>query len=106
MPLTRRYTPEIPPGEQSLIGMDFSYVIPPGVGITSGTVALFTNVATPAASTDMTLGAVTVRGRTLYAQITALAAALGNDYQVRWQATDSQGNIWPRTGLLLCAQTS
>lgn len=106
MPLTRRYTPEIPPGEQSLIGMDFSYVIPPGVGIASGSVSLFTNTVAPAASADMTFGPVTVRGRVLYAPITVLDAALGNDYQLRWKAVDSQGNIWPRTGLLLCAQTS
>lgn len=106
MSLSRRYTPEIPPGEASNIGMDFSFVIPPGVGISSGSVSLWTNTAAPAASTDMTLGAVTVRGRVLYARINALDQALGKDYQLRWVAIDSQGNVWPRTGLLLCALTS
>ena len=106
MPLSRRYTPEIVPGESCQIGMDFSFVVPPGVGIASGTLAIFTNVASPAASTDLTVGPVTVRGRTVYAPITALAAALGKDYQLRWSATDSQGNVWPRTALLLCAQSS
>lgn len=106
MALSRRYTPEIAPGEVCNIGMDFSFVIPPGVGISSGSVTLFTNTAAPAQSSDMTFGTVTARGRVLYAQITALAAALGKDYQLRWVATDSQGNVWPRTGLLLCAQTS
>ena len=106
MPLSRRYTPEIVPGESCQIGLDYSFVIPPGVGITAGTLAIFTNTATPAASNDLTIGTVTVRGRTLYAPINATAAALGKDYQLRWQATDSQGNVWPRTALLLCAQTS
>ena len=106
MPLSRRYTPEIVPGESCQIGMDFSFVIPPGVAIESGTLAIFTNTASPTASSDLTIGKVTVSGRTLYAPITATDAALGNDYQLRWQATDSQENVWPRTALLLCAQSS
>ena len=106
MPLSRRYTPEIAPYESCQIGMDFSFVIPPGVAISSGTVGCFTNTANPIMSSDLSLGAVTVRGRTLYAPITATGAALGKDYQLRWSATDSQGNIWPRTALLLCAYTS
>lgn len=106
MPLSRRYTPEIVPGEACNIGLDYSFVIPPGVGISSGTVSLFTNTVAPAPSTDMTLGPVTVQGRTVYAHISALDAALGKDYQLRWNAIDTQGNVWPRTCLLLCAQTS
>ena len=38
MPLSRRYTPEIHPTEQSIIGMSFEYIIPPGVGIAKGEV--------------------------------------------------------------------
>ena len=106
MPLSRRYSPEIVPGESCQIGMDFSFVVPPGVGLESGTLVVFTNTATPAASSDLTIGAVTVSGRTLYAPITATDAALGKDYQLRWSATDSYGNVWPRTALLLCAQSS
>ena len=106
MPLSRRYTPEIVPGESCQIGMDFSFVIPPGVGINNGSVTIFTNTASPAISSDLTMGEVTITGRTLYAPITATAAALGKDYQLRWIAYDSQGNIWPRTALLLCAQSS
>ena len=30
----------------------------------------------------------------------------GKDYQLRWSATDTSGNVFPRTALLLCAQTS
>ena len=104
MPLSRRYTPEFPAGESSIVGMDFSYVIPPGVGIQSGTLDIFTNVATPAASSDFQVGDVTIRGRVLYAQVSG--GVDGTDYQLRWSATDSSGNVWPRTALLLCAQTS
>jgi hypothetical protein len=104
MPLSRRYSPEFCPGESCLIGMDFSYVIPPGVGIQTGTLSVFTNVATPVASTDFTVGQVTVRGRVLYASLSG--GVDGKDYQLRWSATDTSGNVFPRTGLLLCAQTS
>jgi len=104
MPLSRRYSPEFAPGESCLIGMDFSYVIPAGIGIQSGALAIFTNVASPLASTDFTVGQVTIRGRVLYA---ALSGGVdGKDYQLRWSATDTSGNVFPRTALLLCAQTS
>ena len=104
MPLSRRYTPEFCPGEQSIVGMSFEFVIPPGVGISDGALAVFTNVANPAASSDFTVGEVTVRGRVLYASLSG--GHDGTDYQLRWTATDTSGNVWPRTALLLCAQTS
>ena len=106
MPMTRRYTPEIVPGETCQVGMDFSFVIPPGVNIVQGAMTVWANVVPPGRSDELAAGPVTIRGRTLYAPITATGAALGKDYQLRWQATDSQGNVWPRTALLLCAQTS
>jgi len=104
MPLSRRYTPEHAPGEQCDYGLDFSFVIPPGVGITTGDLAIFTNVANPVESTDFTIGPVTVQGRTIYANLSGGVA--GTDYQLRWNATDTDGNSWPRTALVLCAQTS
>ena len=104
MPLSRRYTPEFPPGESSLVGLDFSYVIPPGVGIASGALTVWTNVATPVQSTDFQVGEVTVRGRSLYAPLSG--GVDGTDYQLRWVATDTQGIVIQRTALLLCAQTS
>lgn len=104
MPLSRRYSPEFAPGEASIVGMSFEYVIPFGVGISAGTLNIFTNVADPAASSDFKVGEVTVRGRSLYASLSG--GVDGTDYQLRWTATDTQGNIWPRTALLLCAQTS
>lgn len=105
MPLSRRYTPEFAPGESCTIGLDYSYVIPPGVGIAAGELKIFTNVAVPVDVTaNWTVGEVTVRGRTMYAAVSG--GVEGTDYQFRWQATDTAGNIWPRTALCLCAQTS
>ena len=104
MPLSRRYSPEFPPGESSLIGYDYSFLLPVGVGITSGSLAVMTNTASPAPSTDFTIGPVMVQGRAIYASLSG--GVLGSDYQLHWNAIDTLGNVWPRTGLLLCAYTS
>lgn len=105
MPISRRYTPELAPGESCSFGMDFSFIVPPGVGLTGGTLAIFSNEAFPqAADSDFTIGPVGVRGRAIYA--TLAGGVEGKDYQLRWKATDTQGNVWPRTALVLCAHTS
>lgn len=104
MPLSRRYSPEFAPGESSNVGLDYSPLIPPGIGIASGSLSIWTNTAVPAASTDFSIGAVTIAGRTVYSRISGGVA--GTDYQLRWSATDTNGNVWPRTCLLLCAHTS
>lgn len=105
MSISRRYTPEKPSGEQCNFGLDYSAVIPPGVGITSGELSIWTNTVQPvSADGDWTIGPVEVRGRVLYA---ALSGGIdGTDYQLRWVANDTQGNVWPRTVVVLCAQTS
>ena len=105
MPLSRRYSPEHAPGEQCLYGMDFSFVIPVGVGIESGTLDVWHNtVPYSNAEGDFLIGAVSILGRVLYAQVAG--GVEGNDYQFRWVAYDTDGNTWPRTALQLCAQTS
>lgn len=105
MPLSRRYTPEHPPGEACLFGLDFSYIIPPGIGIVDGAVTIMTNTVEPQdAAADWIIGPVQVRGRAIYAMLSG--GLDGKDYQVRWVANDSAGNTWPRTCLVLCAQTS
>jgi len=106
MPLSRRYSPEIAPGEACNVGLDCSPLIPPGLGIASGTLAIWTNTAVPQPSSDISVGTVTIRGRTVYAFVNAQDAALGKDYQLRWVVVDSAGNVWPRTCLLLCSLTS
>jgi hypothetical protein len=105
MPLSRRYTPEKPSAEVCNFGMDYSFVIPPGVGISEGTLEIFTNTIEPAdASADWVIGEVQIQDRTLYA--TLGGGVDGQDYQLRWTATDTLGNVWPRTGLILIAETS
>jgi hypothetical protein len=105
MPLSRRYTPEHPPGEACAFGLDFSFVIPPGVGIASGSLSIWKNIVPPVEdTTDWTIGAIQVRGRAVYCQLSG--GVEGNDYQLRFSATDTEGNVWNRTALILCAQTS
>jgi hypothetical protein len=101
----KRYYPDHPSTELCYFGLDFSFVIPYGVGIAAGALSIFTNANPPApADADWTKGAVVVQGRSIYALLTG--GVLGTDYQLRWTATDSVGSIWPRMALILCAQTS
>jgi hypothetical protein len=105
MPLSRRFTPEHPPGESCSFGLDYSFIIPVGVRIESGTLAIFTNTAAPTpADADWTVGPIEVRGRAIYANLSGGVA--GTDYQLKFTAVDSAGNVWPRTTLVLCADTS
>lgn len=105
MPISRRYSPPFAPGEASSIGLDFSYVIPPGVSIAAGTLHFFQNLAVPvAADSDFNIPAVQIIGRVLTCAISG--GVEGKDYQVVWTATDTDGNIWPRTVLMSCAPTS
>lgn len=105
MPLSRRYSPEKSPRENCLVGMDFSFVLPKGVGISSAGVEVWTNTPGDVQPTaDISTGPVYVRGRAVYSRMTG--GIEGTDYQVRWTVTDTQGNTFERTGLMLCAQTS
>jgi hypothetical protein len=104
MPLSRRYSPEHAPGDSLSYGIDLSFLIPPGVGIQSGSLAIYTNTAQPAPTSDFNIGPVTVRGRALYARLSG--GMVGTDYQFRWTATDTAGNTWQRTALCLCSWTS
>jgi hypothetical protein len=104
MPISRRYSPEWAPGEATPIGADFSPLVPPGVGLVSGALTIWHNVVPPVEVTDFAIGPVSVSGRALYTTISG--GTEGRDYQLRWVAHDTEGNVWPRTALLLCAQTS
>lgn len=101
---SRRYSPPFPPNDFVTIGIDMSFVIPLGADVASATLSIFTNTASPAPSTDFTLGLITIEGRSVYATLTG--GVSGQDYQLRWNVNDSLGNQWQRTGLLLCALTS
>ena len=109
MPLSRRYHPEFDANEVCTIGMSFEYVIPPGVGITSGSTNIYTNTMPPiGADGDFGRAAgdpVQVIGRTVY--IPGFTGGIpGTDYVILWFATDTDGNVCPRSALLLCALTS
>lgn len=84
--------------------MSFEMVLPNGVGIDSGSLAIFTNVASPVPSTDFSIGTVNVQDRILYANL--VGGVSGTDYQLRWTANGTDGSIATRTALVLCAQTS
>jgi hypothetical protein len=105
MPISRRYTPEKDPAEECPFGLSFEYVIPKGVGIAKGELDIFYNSNPPvAADSDWEKGPVTIAGRLLYA---TLGRGLdGTDYILQWTATDTDGNVWPRATLVLCAMTS
>lgn len=105
MPLSRRYTPEHPPSEACYFGLDYSFLIPPGVGIQSASVEILTNTPSNVrGSNDWVIGPVQIEGRTIFAKLSG--GIEGTDYQIRWTAVDTQGNVWPRTVLILCAYTS
>jgi hypothetical protein len=105
MPISRRYMPEHPPGEKCNFGLDYSGVIPPGVGIQGTDLEIFTNTTPPLpADADWFKTPVTVSGRIIYCSLSG--GIDGKDYQLRWTVTDTDGNIFPRTTLVLCAQTS
>ncbi|HEX8838527.1 MAG TPA: hypothetical protein VF748_16410 [Candidatus Acidoferrum sp.] len=105
MPLSRRYSPEVAPGESSLFGMDFSFVIPAGAEIASADVTVYRNMFEPTgASADWEIGDVQIASRAVYARLSG--GVEGVDYKLVWTVTDTDGNVYPRTALLLCAQTS
>ena len=99
-----RYVPPSPAGETTTFGIDFSRLLPIGVGIKSGTIQVQTNTATPAdASANWTIGPVTVQGRVLFASLSG--GVSGTDYRIVWTVTDTAGDVWVRTTLVLCAPT-
>ena len=115
MPLSRRYYPEWAPGEAATIGMDFSPLLPVGVGITGGSLFIETNTANPiAAAGDFTSPSfdpgsggfilTQTRGRAVYCFLRG--GVDGRDYRLIWTITDTTGQEWPRTALLLCSNTS
>jgi hypothetical protein len=101
----KRYHPDHPSTETCYFGLDFSFVVPYGVGVVSGVLNIFTNAATPVpADGDWTKQPAVVQGRAIYALLSG--GVTGTDYQLRFTATDSMGGVWPRTALVLCAETS
>ena len=85
--------------------MDFSFILPPGTAITSVSINIFRNIQPPvAADADWTVSTPFILDRAVYCMLSG--GVEGNDYQIRWHITDSQNNVWNRTAMVLCAQTS
>lgn len=106
MPLSRRYQPEHDAFDACYFGMDFSPIIPPGVGITNVLLHFFTNVVeSQLADADFTiLDGPTWSGRIAYAKITG--GKYGTDYQLQWTVVDTEGTVWNRVALVLVGISS
>lgn len=101
----KRYQPSFAPSEACNVGMDFSFIVPFGVGLTGGALTIMTNVANPVpVPGDFVVSPVTVLGRAIYAMVSG--GVRGTDYQFHWTAFDANGDEWPRAALMLCAWTS
>jgi hypothetical protein len=103
MSLGNRYLPSHPAGASHTYSFDYSTILPAGTIITAASLAILLNTSPPQASADFTVGEVEKRGRRVYCRLQGGRAA--TDYRLEWLATDSLGNTWPRTSLLLCAAT-
>ena len=104
MAISDRYQPPHPPGESSTFALDYSSILPPGVGLVDGSLTIVINTNPVQTQGDWTQGPVTAIGRRVYCDLDGGVA--GTDYQLRWSATDNLGNVWPRTFFVLCAETS
>lgn len=103
--MSGRYQPSHPPGEICLFGMDFSFILPVGVGIRFAELNIFNNTfLSPDVSADWMIDPVTISGRRVW---TRLAGGVeGQDYRLAWLVSDSNYNVYPRSALVLCSQTN
>lgn len=104
MALRNRYYPSHPPAEACQFGLDFAAILPLGVGIESADLQIVINTNPVQSQGDWNQGPVEIVGRRVYADCSG--GVEGTDYQFRWTAVDTLGNTWPRTVLVLCAETS
>jgi len=102
--LSNRYTPSHSQASAAEYGYDYSAILPPGTVIAACSLAITYNTVPPTAQSDFQQSPVTIKGRRVYAGLAGGQA--GRDYRIRWNAYDNHGNTWPRTALLLCADTS
>ena len=98
-----RFHPPHAPGQSNIYAIDYANILPPGAGLTSGAISIVTNTNPVQPTSDFSTEPVIAQGRRLYCAIAGGTG--GTDYQLRFVATDSTQAVWPRTFLLLCAQT-
>jgi hypothetical protein len=86
-----------------MFALDYSAILPLGVVISDADLDIVINTNPVEPQSDWTQGAVEIFGRRVYCLLSG--GVEGTDYQLRWTVTDSLGNTWPRTCLVLCAET-
>lgn len=85
--------------------MDFSLLLPMGVGIGQADLKIFNNTfLSPDVSVDWIIDPVTISGRQVWTRLQG--GVDGQDYQLRWSVTDTDGQVFPKTALVLCSQTN
>jgi hypothetical protein len=104
MSLATRYLPPKPQSESAIFIADFANLIPTGIGISACALLIQTNQSVPQPAPEWTQGPISIQGSRVWATLSG--GTDGVDYQLRWTITDSVGNVWPRTLLVLCAETS
>lgn len=104
MAVSQRYKPSHPAGQSAVYAIDFSNILPPGIGLSNPAVQIQTNTVPPGLATGITPSLGGFRGR--QAWITITGGVSGTDYLINWTIVDSQQNTWVVTALLLCAATS
>jgi hypothetical protein len=97
----RRYAPNWGPGDRAVVGIDMSALIPSASGIVTSSLAIGRNTMSYPPSSDFAASPPSVIGRAAYGEISG--GFSGIDYALTWTITDTDGNVWNRTGLLLCA---
>ena len=105
MALTARY-PSHPPAEVASFGMDFSPIVPAGMTLASGSLAIFKNSNPPVAGgADWNLTRQPyLRGRSVFQILSG--GVVGTDYLLEWTVTDNRGGTWVRSAAVLCGPAS
>lgn len=73
-----------------------------GVGIASAGLKIFNNTfLSPDVSADWIIDPITISGRQVWTRL--IGGVEGQDYHLVWSIVDTDANVWPRSGLVLCS---
>lgn len=104
MAVSQRYQPSHAPDQSAVYAVDFSNMLPPGVGLSQPGVQIQTNTTPPGVALGITTSGGGFKGRQVW--ITISGGVAGTDYVITWTVSDTQQNSWVISVLLLCARTS